>query len=189
VLLPAVGSVGGLALAPTHTTCYVSTSGSRTVAPGIWSVELTDGSARQMVTTSAAPGPIATSRFGDLFYVDGGDLRRIPADYAGGSGPIPGCPLPAPAPSIAYDDSNDTVVVCSAADDSDTTNDSVFEPELPSATLASAIDTVGKALTASIARVSNRSIPRGCCRFGRLMAIAPRPGTLARSNPAQARSC
>jgi hypothetical protein len=65
-----------------------------------------------MVTTVSAPGPIATGRFGDLFYVDGGALRRIPADYAGGSGPIPGCPLPAPAPSIAYDDSTDTVVVC-----------------------------------------------------------------------------
>lgn len=112
-ILPGVGAIKGLALSPTHTTCFVRTQGTRTAAPGIWALNLADGSSRQLITTASAQGAITTSRFGDLFFVDGSDLKKIPEDFSGSpTGPIPGCPLPAPAPSIAYDDATDTVVVC-----------------------------------------------------------------------------
>ena len=112
-ILPGVGTVKGLALSPTHTTCFVRAQGTRTTAPGIWALNLADGSSRQLITTSSTQGTITTSRFGDLFFVDGSDLKKIPEDFSGTpTGPIPGCPLPAPAPSIAYDDATDTVVVC-----------------------------------------------------------------------------
>jgi hypothetical protein len=111
--IPGAGNIKSLALSPTHTTCFLRTQGSRSTAPGIWSLNLADGSSRQLITTTSTHGALTTSRFGDLFFVDGSDLKKIPEDFSGTpTGPIPGCPLPAPAPSIAYDDTTDTVVVC-----------------------------------------------------------------------------
>ena len=112
--LPGVGRVVDIAIDAALTNGYIRAAGTRipAVPPSIWLLNLTDGSAQRVATPQATDGPMCVGRFGDVYFADGSRLTQT-RPLSGGTGADPGCDLPQPALDIAYDDSSDTVVVCS----------------------------------------------------------------------------
>lgn len=110
--IPGVGQVLDLALSPDHTTCFISAAGTPTRAPSLWQLNIVTGEASEIATSSTPPvvpsTVMCTSRFGDLYHVQGSTLRRVRPD---GETNDPGCVLPQPALDIAYDDNADQVVI------------------------------------------------------------------------------
>ncbi len=100
---PELGNIVDLQLGSTMTDAFVSVGGN---TPGIWKIDLALGEHKPFLPVSK-PGPLAVGRFGELFVIDGPNIRKIDPDTEREVARVePGGDVM----HIAYDDDRDELV-------------------------------------------------------------------------------
>ena len=107
---PVSGRITSIAIDPDQTKVYLTTTPTGTSSvPRLWRWTKYDGAFTPLLTLPSASVPLAMSRQGDLYIVNGGAIQRYNVNGAGAV--LTGSHTPAAPPSdIAYDDSRDELV-------------------------------------------------------------------------------
>jgi hypothetical protein len=115
----AAGVVKGVAFAPDQMAYYYAADGANGALSGVWRINPLTGVSTRIISipggTAVPPaGPIALSRHGDLYMIQGNRVQRYDLNNPG-AGVIGTLDNISPLPqNLAYDDKNDTVVVITA---------------------------------------------------------------------------